>query len=176
MYTNVTETGVSQPGSFDDFVLVRGGAFVRFGYLLTRDHEAAQDLAQEALGRLYVHWSRVCRSGSPEAYVRRSMLNMLLSWRRRRSWYETPVAQLPDTNAVASAAAGRAERDEMWQLLGRLPARQRAVLVLRFYEDLPDEEIADLLGCTSATVRSHASKALSRLRDDMCPQRQGVVP
>ena len=176
VWTVVTETGASHPASFDEFVSVRGAAFVRFGYLLTHDREVAQDLAQEALGRLYVHWSRVRRSGSPEAYVRRSMLNLLLSWRRRRSWYETPIGQLPESAVQPSAAAGAAERDEVWQLLAQLPGRQRAVLVLRFYEDLPDEEIADLLGCTTATVRSHASKGLARLREKTSSQRQGVLP
>jgi RNA polymerase sigma-70 factor (sigma-E family) len=163
--------------SFDEYVVARAPALTRFGYLLTRDSGTAQDLVQEALGRLYAHWSRISRDGNPDAYVRRSMVNQLLSWRRRRVPDETPVASLPETtSASVDVAGGLAARDEMWQLLGLLPVRQRAVLVLRFYEDLSDVDIAALLGCSAVTVRSHASKALARLRDELHLQRQGVEP
>lgn len=162
---------------FTAWVAGRGPRLVSFGYLLCHDRDLAQDLAQEALARLHLHWQRISREGDVEAYVRRSMLNQLLSWRRRRSWSERPVASHridlagPD---VRDHADDIGVREEMWALLGSLPVRQRAVVVLRFYEDRSDAEIADLLGCREATVRSHASKALARLRDHLDPQTQGA--
>jgi RNA polymerase sigma factor (sigma-70 family) len=92
------------------------------------------------------------------------MLNQLLSWRRRRSWSERPSADLVANPTTEDSAETGAERDAMWSLLASLTPQQRAVIVLRFYEDLDDKSIAELLGCSAATVRSHASKALAKLR------------
>jgi RNA polymerase sigma-70 factor (sigma-E family) len=150
---------------------------VSFGYLLCRDRDLAEDLAQEALARLHLHWQRVSRDGDPEAYVRRSMVNQLLSWRRRRSWFER-VMETDRLDGPGSDLSDHADdvvrRDEMWTLLGSLPIRQRAVVVLRFYEGCTDTEIADVLGCRPATVRSHASKALAGLRNRLDHQTQGA--
>jgi len=151
--------------SFDSYVRTRGTALTRFAYLLVRDYHLAQDLTQEALARLHRQWARVSDFDQPDAYVRKIMLNQLLSWRRRRSWTERVTSHVDPGAATDDPAALGAERDAMWSLLGGLPTRQRAVLVLRFYEDLDDDEIADLLGCSAVTVRSHASKALARLRE-----------
>jgi RNA polymerase sigma-70 factor (sigma-E family) len=162
---------------FTDWVAARGPRLVSFGYLLCRDRDLAQDLAQEALARLHPRWERISRDGDPEAYVRRSMLNQLLSWRRRRSWTEQPMESIGLDRVVADTpdhAESVGSREAMWALLGSLPMRQRAVVVLRFYEDRSDTEIADLLGCRPATVRSHASKALARLRDQLNHQAQGA--
>jgi RNA polymerase sigma factor (sigma-70 family) len=93
------------------------------------------------------------------------MVNEYLSWRRRRSSAELPGA-VPDVPAPHLADAGIAERDALWRALARLPRRQRTVLVLRFYEDLSDSEIAGVLGCPGSTVRSLASRALHALRTD----------
>lgn len=160
---------------FTDWVTARGPRLVGFGYLLCRDRDLAQDLAQEALAHLHVHWQRISRDGDPEAYVRRSMLNQLLSWRRRRSWSERSVDAEYLERVGADLGNGMDRREEMWELLGSLPMRQRAVLVLRFYEDCTDAEIADLLHCREATVRSHASKGLARLRLILDPQAQGAL-
>jgi RNA polymerase sigma-70 factor (sigma-E family) len=148
--------------SFDDYVVSRGPALVRFGFLLTHDHHLAQDLAQEGLARLHRHWSRVRSKDDPDAFVRKTMVNLLISWRRRRAWTEHPTSEPPDTPSDVNDDV--AERDEMWRFLGALPAKQRAVLVLRYYENLTDPEIASIVGCSPATVRSHASKAIHRLR------------
>jgi RNA polymerase sigma-70 factor (sigma-E family) len=149
-------------GGFDDYVASRGPGLVRFAYLLVRDHHLAEDLAQEGLARLHRHWSRVRSKDDPDAFVRKVMVNQLVSWRRRRSWSERPVSEPPD--AATTVPDDLADRDEMWELLGVLPPKQRAVLVLRYYDNRTDDEIAGLLGCTPATVRSHASKAFARLR------------
>jgi RNA polymerase sigma-70 factor (sigma-E family) len=150
--------------SFESYVATRGPALTRFAYLLIRDHHLAQDLVQEGLARLHRHWVRVSEFDDPDAYVRKIMLNQLLSWRGRRSWSERSTADLADRPGPADPAVSGSERDAMWDLLGELPPQQRAVLVLRFYEDLDDEAIAALLGCAPTTVRSHASKAIAGLR------------
>ncbi|HVY09706.1 MAG TPA: SigE family RNA polymerase sigma factor [Mycobacteriales bacterium] len=159
------EPGAPERLSFDAYVQQRGLALTRVAYLLVHDHHLAQDLTQEALARLHRHWSRVSAFESPDAYVRKIMLNQLLSWRRRRSWTERVTADLQDGGTVEDSAVEDAERDAMWTLLASLSPQQRAVIVLRFYEDLDDEAIASLLGCSPATVRSHSSKALAKLRE-----------
>jgi RNA polymerase sigma-70 factor (sigma-E family) len=157
--------------SFDAFVIARGPALLRFAYLLSRDRHQAQDLVQEALCKTHRRWNRVQQ---PEAYVRRAILNDFLSWRRRRASGELVTHELPEPNGPRPSghATANADRDAMWQLLARLPPQQRAVLVLRFYEDLDDSAIAGYLNCSQATVRAHASKALARLRslnlNDFC--------
>jgi RNA polymerase sigma-70 factor (sigma-E family) len=160
-----SDTEAAYRASFDSFVATRGETLTRFAYLLTRDHHLAQDLTQEGLARLHRHWPKVTDFGDPDRYVRTIMLNQLVSWRRRRSWTERTTADLGvDRPVDADAAQAGADRDEMWTVLGDLPPQQRAVIVLRFYEDLDDDAIAELLGCAPATVRSHASKAIAKLR------------
>jgi RNA polymerase sigma-70 factor (sigma-E family) len=157
--------GVTTPPSFETYVATRSNRLVGLAYLMVRDQHLAEDLAQEALARLHRHYPRVRDSGNPDAYVRKIMLNQLLSWRRRRAWSERTVADPEPGGHASDPATATADRDEMWSLLGTLPPRQRAVLVLRFYEDLDDAAIAGVLECSPATVRAHASKALARLRD-----------
>jgi RNA polymerase sigma-70 factor (sigma-E family) len=149
---------------FEAYVAMRGTALTRFAFLLLGDHHLAQDLTQEALAKLHRHWSRVSDFDDLDAYVRKMMLNQLLSWRRRKSWTERTIEAPEDHAGDHDLASDRVERDAMWTLLGELPPQQRAVIVLRYYEDLDDDRIADLLGCSAPTVRSHASKATTRLR------------
>jgi RNA polymerase sigma-70 factor (sigma-E family) len=149
--------------TFDEFATARQAGLIRFAYLLVRDHQLAQDLAQEGLTRLHSNWARVAVDGNPEAYVRKVMVNQLLSWRRRRAWSERPVADIRDQAGVDPTRSVD-ERAEMWTLLGDLPMRQRSVIVLRYYEDLDDAAIAGILGCSASTVSTHASRALDYLR------------
>jgi RNA polymerase sigma-70 factor (sigma-E family) len=150
--------------SFDDFVVNRGPALLRFAYLLTGDRHRAEDLVQEVLARVHQRWDRIERAEGAEFYVRTALVRQNISWWRRRSARsEQPVAEVPET-AADGTEQSLAARDEMWNLLATLPRKQRAVLVLRFYEDLPDDRIAALLGCTAVTVRVQASRALARLR------------
>jgi RNA polymerase sigma-70 factor (sigma-E family) len=151
--------------SFDDFVVNRGPALMRFAYLLTGDRHRAEDLVQEVLARVHQRWNRIDRTENAEFYVRTALVRQNISWwRRRASRSEQPVAEVPDVAATDSGEHTIAARDEMWALLATLPRKQRAVLVLRFYEDLPDNQIAALLGCSAVSVRVQASRALARLR------------
>lgn len=152
--------------SFDEFVRARGDALLRFAFLLCGDRHRAEDFTQEALVRCHRRWRAVERGGAPEPYVRKAILRQFLSWRRLRSATEKVAGHFDETAAPADAAQRLADRDEMWRTLAGLPRKQRAVLVLRYYEDLPDPHIAELLGCSAATVRVHAGRALARLRDN----------
>ncbi len=145
-------------------------ALLRYAVVLTGDRDQAQDVVQEVLARAHLRWGHVQRAGSPDAYVRRMVLNEHLSWRRR--WSVRSVLPVGERLVELSDARGGGrdhaqdvvEADELWARLAQLPRRQRAVLVLRYYEQLDDLAIADLLDCRPATVRSHASKALTTLR------------
>jgi RNA polymerase sigma-70 factor (sigma-E family) len=150
---------------FDHYVTAHGTALRRFAYLLTGDYHLGEDLLQEVLVKVYRRWPRQGGFDQPTAYVRKAILHQYLSWRRRASSHEPPV-DLSDevVGRDADYAEALAQRDSLWQTLATLPRRQRAVLVLRFYEDLDDEEIGRLLGCSAGTVRSHASRGLARLR------------
>jgi RNA polymerase sigma factor (sigma-70 family) len=121
------------------------------------------------LSRAYVHWGRIRRTDRPEVYVRRMLVNANASWWRLRTNGEVAVSSLEGALGSAPArgdtAAESAERDEMWRLIQALPYRQRAVVVLRYYEDLDDATIADILGLAPTTVRTHAMRALSTLRE-----------
>lgn len=151
---------------FDEYVALRGTALLRFAYLLTGDHHLAEDLLQEALVKVHRRWSGLRRTDQPTAYVRKAILRQYLSWRRLRSSAELPSEVTPDRPASGADHAERlAERDALWHALATLPRQQRAVLVLRFYEDLEDTAIGQLIGCSEVTVRSHASRGLARLRE-----------
>jgi RNA polymerase sigma-70 factor (sigma-E family) len=151
-------------GGFDDFVVTRGQALLRFAHVLCGNAHLAEDLVQEVLARVHRRWARIEYLEAPEAYVRRAIVREFLSWRRRRSSREAVLAEVPDRPSGQDTAQQLAARDEMWTLLAGLPRAQRAVLVLRFYDDLADDEIANALGCAPSTVRAHASRALARLR------------
>lgn len=153
--------------SFDEYVIARGPGLLRFAYLLTGDSHLGEDLVQEVLATAYRRWARIERLDQADAYVRKAVVNQFLSWRRRRSNTETTVREFPESADAHDHAALVAERDAIWTLLAGLPRRQRAVLVLRFYEDLADAQIASVLGCSEGTVRAHASRGLARLRDGL---------
>jgi RNA polymerase sigma-70 factor (sigma-E family) len=157
------ETGppVTSSVGFDAFVAARSGRLLRTAYLLTHDHALAEDLVQTALAKAWFAWSRI-EGDNPEPYVRKIMLNTYSSWWRRRWHHEIPSDELPETGS----AAGPEYEGDLWQALQRLPRRQRAVIVLRYYEDLTEAETARLLGTTVGTVKSQASKAVAKLRLD----------
>ncbi|GGM43716.1 RNA polymerase sigma factor [Micromonospora sonchi] len=150
--------------TFAEFVTARSPDLQRTAYLLTHDWAQAEDLLQTALVRAWGAWGRI--DGNPEPYVRRIMVNVYASWWRRR-WrhVEQPMSQLPDRRA-ADQVSRVDRRDEVWQALGRLPRRQRAVLVLRYFEDMTEAQIADAMSISVGTVKSQAKKALEKLRLD----------
>lgn len=131
---------------FDKMVAARGTALLRFAVMLCGDAHLAEDLVQSALAKAYRRWDTILKVGQPEAYLKKMIVNEHLSWWRRRSSQELP-SSATGVEAMADAADRHASRDAAWELLARLPRRQRAVLVLRYYKDLSDEQIADVLGC-----------------------------
>lgn len=152
---------------FDEYVAARGQALLRFGYVLSGDAHLAEDLVQIAQVKAHRRWRRVAAADHPEAYLRRMIVNSFLDHRRRRSVHEVPIDLGRPFEPYPSSddhAEWIVSRSEMWLALARLPNKQRAVLVLRYYEDLPDSTIATLLGCTQSTVRSNAARALTALR------------
>jgi RNA polymerase sigma-70 factor (sigma-E family) len=159
---------VADPAAeFSSYVAARRRALLRTAYLLTGDHHAAEDLVQTALARTYLAWDRIRDAHAVDAYVRRTMVNQHTSW-WRRAWRhrEVTTGEVPDRPAETNDSWD--ERVSTLQLLLRgLSPRQRAVLVLRFYEDLTEAEIAHLLGCSLGTVKSASSRALARLRDHL---------
>lgn len=149
---------------------MRGPALSRRAYLLTGDHQLAEDLVQTALSRAYARWSRIVVGGDPEAYLRRIMINERTSWWRRRR-YETVVSGgVGDLSDAVRGTPGADEADRVSQrvallaALAHLSPRQRAIVVLRYYEDLSVAETAELLGCSTGTVKSTTADALARLR------------
>jgi RNA polymerase sigma-70 factor (sigma-E family) len=156
---------------FEEFAAARLPAVLRFAGVLTGDRGLAEDVVQEVLIRAHKRWPQIRELDRPELYVRKMVVNEYLSW-RRRSWRLIPggSAQDVDDRHTPDHAFGHAERDALLGELGKLPRRQRAVLVLRYYEDLPDREIAEVLGCTPGTVRGYASRALAALRVELAPR------
>jgi len=151
--------------SFADFVRSRWGRLVRLAYSLTLDLGRAEDLVQESLAKLWFVWPRV-RDGSPEAYVRRTIINGAISASRRRWRGEEPRWELPDLPETGSATAADAvdERDWIRRELAALSVLQRAVVVLRYAEDLSERQVAELLGISAGSVKTHAFRGLARLR------------
>jgi RNA polymerase sigma-70 factor (sigma-E family) len=150
---------------FREFVTARWHALLRTAYLLTGDHGRAEDLLQTALMRTHRNWRRIERTDAPEVYVRRILVNVSNSWWRRRLSrpYEL-LTHAPPELAATDAHAAYDLRDELWRAVQVLPPRMRAVLVLRYFEDLPEAETARILGCSVGSVKSQTSRGLDRLR------------
>lgn len=160
---------------FVEFVAARGGALLRFALMLSGDPGRAEDMVQSVLARAYPQWQRIAGMAAPEAYLKAVLVNENLRWWRRRSSQEVSLAE-PPLPAVGDTTTAHADRDAAWRLLGRLPRGQRTVLVLRYYEDLSDTEIATVLGCAPATVRSQASRALAALRAALRVEDREALP
>lgn len=149
---------------FSDLVAARSPALFRTAYAVVGDHQLAQDLLQEALAKAYVAWPRLRDATKAEAYVRRTIVTTAISWWRRPSFHERPAAVLPEAGG-ADATEQLATHDAVWPLVCSLPPRQRAALVLRYYEELSEAEIAEALGISRGTVKSQASRGLALLRE-----------
>ncbi|MEV1142565.1 SigE family RNA polymerase sigma factor [Micromonospora sp. NPDC049799] len=151
---------------FREFVAARSGALLRTAYLLAGDWATAEDLLQTALTKTYLAWRRLGGIEAVEPYARRVMINTSTSWWRRRWHGERPTEVLPE-RAAADEIERQLDRDLLWRHLSALPARQRAVLVLRFYEDMSEAQTAALLDISPGTVKSQTSRALTTLRRRM---------
>lgn len=158
---------------FREFVSNRSAALLRTAYLLTGDWANAEDLLQTALTKTYLAWRRLGTIDSVEPYARRVLVTTATSWWRRRWHGEKPTGSLPETSGP-DGADERAERDLLWQFVLGLPPRQRAVLVLRFYEDLTEAETARLLNISVGTVKSQGARAIATLRRRLAEE--GVEP
>jgi len=145
---------------FDSFVVARSQALLRTAYLLVQDEDLAEDLLQTSLTKAWFAWRRI--EGDPEPYVRRILVTTSASWWRRRWTRETPSADLLDH----VAATGTPDWQDLWDAIGHLPRRQRAVVVLRYLEDRTEVETARLMACSVGTVKSQCAKALAKLRLD----------
>jgi RNA polymerase sigma-70 factor (sigma-E family) len=155
---------------YEEFVRTRGPALVRLARGLLRDSHQAEDVVQDVLARALLQWGRVSGADDVDAYVRRMVVNACTSFFRRAARRERATDQpLVLDRPTSDSAQAVADRDLLLGLLRRLPAKQRAVLVLRHYEGLPDAEIARLLGSSEVTVRSNAHRGLARLRELMPP-------
>ena len=150
--------------AFTEFVATRSVSLLRTAYLLTGDRHLAEDLLQTALIRAYPLWGRVREPRAAESYVRTAMVRTLISWRRRYAWSREHAA--PDPPEIPTPAAGDDvdTRVRMWPIVLALPPRQRAVIVLRYYEDLTESRTAEILGCSIGAIKSHNARALRTLR------------
>jgi RNA polymerase sigma-70 factor (sigma-E family) len=156
---------------FAGFVREHTSALLRTAYLLTGSAQNAEELVQDTLVRLYPKWERVAAADVPLAYVRRSLTNGYINQARRASRREYAYEDVPERIDQRDPVTQLADRDEIWAGLRDLPDRQRAALVLRFFEDLSDDESAAALGCRVGTVRSLVSRGLATLREQMTEQR-----
>ncbi|WP_329091770.1 MULTISPECIES: SigE family RNA polymerase sigma factor [unclassified Streptosporangium] len=153
----------NQQREFAEFVVSRSDSLIRLAYVLTNDQHAAEDLLQTALMKTTGHWRRI--RGNPEAYVRRVMYHEQVGRWRSPRWGRERVVRTPPDQAVGDRVGEIENRLTLQQALRALPVRKRAVLVLRYYEDLSESEVAKIMGCSVGTVRSQTHQAIVRLRE-----------
>lgn len=162
---------MQEPDGFAEFVSARSPALLRTAWLLTGDWSQSQDLVQESLAKAWRRWDGLVRRDNPDVYVRKIIVNTHISWARRRWRGERATESLPEVGGPDESARSDIAID-LRQALQTLPSRQRAVLVLRYFDDLTEAQTADLLGCSVGTVKSTAFKAIRRLRG--CPGLAGL--
>ncbi len=155
----------AQEAAFREFVTARGRALLHSAYLLTGNLADAEDLVQAALAKTYQAWDRIEDRKALDGYVRRAMVNTHISWWRRRRLDEYPTDEIPDL-PVAETSGESELRDTLQRAIDRLPQRMRAAVVLRFFEDMTEAEVADVLGVSLGTVKSTVSRAVAKLRTD----------
>lgn len=152
---------------FTQFVLASSGRLFRTAYAVCGDYQLTEDALQAGFASAYASWNRVRRADNPEAYVQRIVINQLFAWRRKASRREVPSERLPESSASTSHEELLIEVDLIWRALQKLPLGRRAVVVLRYVEDLSVEDTAKTLGIRPGTVKSQASAALAQLRDEL---------
>jgi RNA polymerase sigma-70 factor (sigma-E family) len=159
------EVNSSRNDEFREYVATRGPALLRSALQLTGDRAEAEDLLQAALAKTYLAWDRIEDRAAMDGYVRRAMVNTQISWWRRRKLDIYPTDELPE-QPVDDHTRRSELHDALGRALDRLPERQRLAVKLRYYEDMPETEIARLLGVSVGTVKSTVSRAMAKLRDD----------
>jgi RNA polymerase sigma-70 factor (sigma-E family) len=150
---------------FRDYVADRGPALMRIAVRLTGDRAEAEDLLQSALAKTYLAWDRIQDRAAVDGYVRRAMVNTRISWWRHRKLEVYPTDELPE-QPVDDHTGTTELHDALGRALDKLPERQRLAVKLRYYEDMPETEIAKVLGVSIGTVKSTVSRAMAKLRDD----------
>jgi RNA polymerase sigma-70 factor (sigma-E family) len=155
----------AEDAGFRDYVTSRTGSLLRMAYLLTRNQADAEDLVQAALAKTYQAWDRIEDRNALDGYVRRAMVNTHISWWRRRRVEEYPTDDIPDRPVSDHAGDGELS-DALQRALDRLPSRMRAAVMLRYYEDMSEAEVAEALGISQGTVKSTVSRAVAKLRID----------
>src|SRR4029077_10333878 len=149
----------SAPG-FREYVTARSRALLRTAYLLTGNLADAEDLVQAALAKTFLAWDRIEDRAAVDGYVRRAMVNTHISWWRRRRIEEYPTDEIPD-QAIADHAVASDLQETLRKAIDRLPQRMRAAVVLRYYEDMTEAEVAEVLGVSLGTVKSTVSRAVA---------------
>ena len=153
------------PPDFDHFVRRRSSAMLKAAWVLTGgDWALAEDLVQTTLGEVWRRWARVSVMEAPEAYAHKTMVNTFLRWRGRRWTGEIASAELPELAADTGGFHRVDSRESLRRALGELTPRQRAVIMLRYFEDRSEADTAAIMGCSVGTVKSQAAKAIDRLR------------
>jgi RNA polymerase sigma-70 factor (sigma-E family) len=159
-----TRSEADDPG-FRDYVTARRRSLLRTAYLLTGNRADAEDLVQSALAKTYLAWDRIEDRSALDGYVRRAMVNTHISWWRRRRLEEYPTDEIPD-RPVADHSGTSDLADTLRRAVDRLPQRMRAAVMLRYFEDMTEAEVADALGVSLGTVKSTVSRAVAKLRID----------
>jgi RNA polymerase sigma-70 factor (sigma-E family) len=154
--------------TYEEFVTTRLPGLLRFAVMLTGDRDSAADLVQDAMVKVQLGWRRISSVEEPDRYVRRLVTNTFID-QRRLGWFRKVMlrAEPAEPMPVPDHADTTADRDLLWTLLATLPRQQRAALVLRYYEGLRDNEIAEVVGCSVGTVRGYISRALATLRQQL---------
>ena len=159
---------IASEDEFAEFVAAALPGLLRFGHVLTGNPQSAEDLVQTALGRSLRAW-RMHRIDDPRAFVRKVMVNSYASWYRRHAGREWVTADPAEGNSVPDSACQADDRDVVWRALRALPPRQRSVLVLRYYEDMTEAQIAEVMGTSTGTVKSQTARGLKRLGAALTP-------
>jgi RNA polymerase sigma-70 factor (sigma-E family) len=165
--TSLPDAESATLGGFAEFVAARERALLGTAWLLTGDWGLAEDLVQTALVRSWPRWERIKRRDNPEVYVRRVMVNTWSTWLRRRWRGEQPASVVPERPACADVAAEVTARMAVRDALATLTGRQRAVVVLRVFDDMSEAQVANVLGCSAGNVKSTLSRALAKLRESL---------
>lgn len=158
----------SDRAAFTEFAHARADTLFRTAYLMVGDHQLAQDLLQEALVKTLMAWPRLRDHGNLDAYARRIIVTTSISWRRRRSFHERPLETFPE-QPVPDQADAVVTHDAVVAALRTVPPRQRAAIVLRYYQDLTEQQTAEVMGCSVGAVKSQVSAGLRRLRQALGP-------
>ena len=155
---------VDDRSDFESYAAARWSRLLRTAFLLTGDHHEAEDLVQGTLAKVYLGWPRIRRLDEPDAYVHRALINNNMSRHRKRRVVQLLTPILPERPREGGHSRVE-ERSLLMEALAALPPRQRAVVVLRYWEDLSEHQVAEVLGCTPGNVKSQASRGLRKLRE-----------